>query len=112
MVEITSEIKKMIEENPIAFATVGASGKPNVIAVAFVKVVAKNQILITDNHMKQTNVNIEKNNNVCLVVWDKSWTGYKLVGEAKYFTRGKFYKMARALLENANEPRKGAILVK
>lgn len=37
---ITDEIKKMIEENPLAFATVDSDGKPNVIGVAFVKVVS------------------------------------------------------------------------
>jgi predicted pyridoxine 5'-phosphate oxidase superfamily flavin-nucleotide-binding protein len=49
MVKINSETKKLIEENPLAFATVDDAGKPNVIAVAYVKVVSKNQILIIDN---------------------------------------------------------------
>ncbi len=41
MVEITPEIKKVIEENPLAFATVDYDGNPNVIGVAYVKVVSK-----------------------------------------------------------------------
>ena len=52
MVKISKDAKKIIEENPVAFATVGDVGKPNVIGVAFVKVVSKNQVLITDNYMK------------------------------------------------------------
>ena len=34
---INNEAKKIIEENPVAFATVDEDGKPNVIAVANVR---------------------------------------------------------------------------
>jgi len=111
MVEINSEVKKLIEENPLALATVDEAGKPNVIGVAYVKVVSKNQILITDNYMKQTKENLEKNNNVCLAVWDKDWDGYKLVGTAEYFTRGKWKEFVEKMPENKGLPAKGAILV-
>ncbi len=111
MVEINSEVKKLIEENPLAFATVDNAGKPNVIGVAYVKVVSKNQILITDNYMKQTKENLEKNNNVCLAVWDKDWNGYKLVGNAEYFTSGKWKEFIKKMPENKDLPTKGAILV-
>ncbi len=60
MVEINSETKKLIGENPLAFATVDDAGKPNVIGVAYVKIVSKNQILITDNYIRQTRENLEK----------------------------------------------------
>ena len=111
MVEINSEVKKLIEENPLAFATVDEAGKPNVIGVAFVKVVSKNQILITDNYMKKTKENLEKNNNVCLAVWDKDWNGYKLVGTAEYFTSGKWNEFVEKMPENKGLPAKGEILV-
>jgi len=89
MVKINSETQKLIEENSLAFATVDEIGKPNVIAVAYVKVVSENQILITDNYMKQTKENLKKNKNVCLAVWNKEWNGMKLVGTAEYFTKWK-----------------------
>ncbi|RLG20907.1 hypothetical protein DRN74_04165 [Candidatus Micrarchaeota archaeon] len=111
MIEINEELKKLIEENPLAFATVDEAGKPNVIGVAYVKVVSKNQILITDNYMKQTKENLEKNNNVCLAVWDKDWNGYKLVGTAEYFTGGKWKKFVEKMPENKGLPAKGAILI-
>jgi predicted pyridoxine 5'-phosphate oxidase superfamily flavin-nucleotide-binding protein len=111
MVEINSEVKKIIEENPLAFATVDEAGKPNVIGVAFVKVVSRNQVLITDNYMKKTKENLEKNNNVCLAGWDKDWNGYKLVGTAEYFTSGKWKKFVEKMPENKSLPAKGAILV-
>ncbi|MCM8803600.1 MAG: pyridoxamine 5'-phosphate oxidase family protein [Candidatus Omnitrophica bacterium] len=111
MIKITPDIKKLIEGNPLAFATTDSIGKPNVIPVAYVKVVSKNQILITDNYMKQTKENLGKNNNVCLAVWDKNWKGYKLVGSAKYFTSGKWKKFVKEMPENKGLPAKGAILV-
>jgi len=111
MTRITQEIKKLIEGNPLAFATVNSSSKPNVIGVAYVKVVSKNQILITDNYMKQTRKNLKKNNNVCLAVWDKSWNGYKLVGNAKYFSSGKWKKFVEGMKENKGYPAKGAIVI-
>ncbi|KKT71376.1 MAG: hypothetical protein UX09_C0019G0012 [Candidatus Uhrbacteria bacterium GW2011_GWE2_45_35] len=55
MSSITPEIQKIIEENPVAFATVDSAGRPNVIGVAFVKVVSPNQILVTDNYLYETN---------------------------------------------------------
>lgn len=111
MVEINSETKKLVEENPLAFATVDNAGKPNVIGVAYVKVVSKNQVLITDNCMRQTKENIEKNNNVCLAVWDKKWNGVKLVGNAEYFTSGKWKTFVEKIPENKGLPVKEAMLI-
>jgi len=111
MVEINSEIKKFIEENPLAFATLDDAGKPNVIGVAYVKVVSKNQILVTDNYMRQTKENLEKNNNVCLAVWDKEWNGVKLVGTTEYFASGKWKTFIEKIPENKGLPTKGAFLV-
>ena len=58
--KITEEIKKIIEENIAALASVNESGKPHTIAVAYPKVISENQILITDNFMKETIQNIQK----------------------------------------------------
>ncbi len=111
MIEIDSKTKKIIEENPIAFATIDCDGNPNVIAVAYVKVVSKNQILITDNYMKKTKENIENNNNVCLAAWNKDWNGCKLIGTAEYFIEGKWKTFVEKLPDNKGMPAKGAILV-
>lgn len=111
MAEILSDAKKLIEENPVALATIDEHNKPNVIAVAYVKVVSKDQILITDNYMKQTRENLQKNNDVCAAVWNRNWEGYKLVGTAEYFTSGKWKKFVEEMPENKGLPAKGAILV-
>lgn len=108
---ITEEARKIIEENPVAFSTV-SDNKPNVIGVAYVKVISKDQIIITDNYMKQTKENLKDNNAVCLAVWDKSWNGYKLIGTAEYHSSGTWLNYVKKMPENNGLPAKGAILIK
>ena len=107
-----SEIKSLIENNPVALSTVTESNKPNVIGVAFVKVVSDSELLITDNYMNQTKKDILGNNNVCLIVWDEDLKGFKIIGKAEYFTEGKWKKYVEEMSENEGLPAKGAILVK
>lgn len=111
MAKITKQIKRLIEGNPLSFATCNRN-KPHVIGVAFVKVVSPNQILVTDNYMGRTIKNIKKNKNVAFAVWDKNWHGYQLKGIARYFASGKWHKFVKEMKENKGEPCKGAILVK
>ena len=107
---ITSKIKKVIENNPVAVATVSGN-KPYVIGVAYCKVLNKDTILITDNFMKSTVKNILKNNNVAMVVWNKKWEGYQFLGKAKYYQKGKWLDYVKKMKENKGLPAKGAILV-
>lgn len=96
----------------MSLATVMPDGRPNAIGVAFVKVIGEDKLLITDNYMNQTIKDIKKNPNVVTVVWDKDMNGYKLVGKAEYFDKGKWVEKVKAMPENEGEPAKGAILVK
>ena len=114
--EINEGLKKMIEENALGLASVGADGNPHNIAVGYVKVVSKNQLLISDNYLIETIKNIKKNPNVSLVVWANDWKnnciGYELKGVSEYFTSGKWLKEIKKIPINEGEPCKGAILVK
>jgi predicted pyridoxine 5'-phosphate oxidase superfamily flavin-nucleotide-binding protein len=83
------KIKNIIEKNPVVVATVMDKKLPNAVAVAFVKVVSEKEILITDNYLNQTIKDIEQNSNVCLLVWNDKWEGYKIIGQAKYYKTGK-----------------------
>lgn len=111
MVKINRDIKDLIEKNPVALATVMVNGKPNIIGVAYVKVIGEDRLLITDNYMNQTVSDIQNNPNVTLVVWDKEMNGYKLVGAAEYYKSGEWVGQVKSLPENKNHPTKGAILV-
>lgn len=108
---ILKRLKKLIEGNPIAFAT-SKSNKPYVIGVAYCKVIGNDRILITDNYMGTTAKNIKKNPNVALVVWDKNWNGCQFLGKCKYYNKGKWLQYVKKMKENKGLPSKGAILVK
>jgi predicted pyridoxine 5'-phosphate oxidase superfamily flavin-nucleotide-binding protein len=101
----------LIEKNPVAVATVDAEGKPNVIAVAFVKALSDNTLLITDNYMNQTKENLMANSYICLAVWDKQWKGLKLVGTATYHADGEWLDRVKQMTENGGLPAKGAVVV-
>ncbi|MFH1752468.1 MAG: pyridoxamine 5'-phosphate oxidase family protein [archaeon] len=115
MVEINLEIKKLIESNALAFATVGSLGKPHCIAVGFVKVVSENELILTDNYMLETVKNIQLNSSVALTVWNQDWkektVGFELKGIAEYFLQGKWFDFVKKIPENKGEPCKGAILI-
>ena len=104
-----SEVKDLIENNPMALATV-RDNKPHVIAVACVKVV-DDKLLITDNYMNRTIDNIKQNKNVALTVWDKGWKGCNITGEAEYFESGEWLEKVKQDPNNNGMPAKGAILV-
>ncbi len=108
---IKEEIKKIIEENPVAFATLDSKGNPYVIAVAFVKV-KNNQIIITNNYMGTTLENIKRNPNISLATWNKDWEGYQIKGKAEYYENGSWFDLIKSIPENKDEPCKGAIVIK
>jgi len=115
---INEELKNLIESNPIGLASVGEDGSPHCIAVAYVKVVSENQILITDAHIIQTIKNIKHNPRVAIVVWNKDWEksdkdcyGYACAGAAEHFTKGKWMDVLAKIAKNEGLEYKGAILV-
>lgn len=108
---IDNQVRKLIESEAVAVATVMENSNPNIIGVACVKVVGGNQILITDNYMNQTVKDIQNNPRVALAVWNKKWEGYKLIGKAEYFSQGKWLDKVKKIPENKGMPAKGAILV-
>jgi len=114
--EINQGIKNMIETNAIGLATTDKNGNPHNIAVAYLKVISNNEIIISDNHLNETIENIKRNSNVALVVWRNDWEenciGYELKGKAEYFTKGKWIEFIKKIPENEGEPCKGAILIK
>lgn len=108
-------LKKLIERNACALSTVSVDGKPHAIAVAYVRVVNDNQLLITDNYMVETRTNIKANPRVALVTWNKNWEedrlGVSIEGRAEYFDESRWLDEVKQIPENKDEPCKGAVLV-
>ena len=113
--EINEGMKKMIEENALALATINEKGEPHNIAIGFVKVISKNQLLISNNWFVETANNIKKNPNVSLAVWARNWEenciGYEFRGKAEEFTSGKWLEEIKKIPINEGEPCKSAIVV-
>lgn len=51
--EIGKELKKFLFFRPTALATVDEKCNPNVSFVAFIKVISKKELLITDNFLRK-----------------------------------------------------------
>jgi uncharacterized protein len=113
MVEISSEVKKIVEENAIAFGTVNEQGNPHCIALGSVKVISKNQLLIGNCFMVKTLKNIKRNPEVSICAWNRNWEdnciGYELLGKAEYFSEGKYLEMVKKIHKGFNV--KGAVVV-
>ncbi|MFH0942740.1 MAG: pyridoxamine 5'-phosphate oxidase family protein [Candidatus Beckwithbacteria bacterium] len=105
------DLIQLIEKHPVAIGTTMPAGKPNITPVAYVKVVGDSQILITDNFMNQLIKDIQNNPSVTLAVWNPEMSGYKLIGQAEYFTSGPWFEKVKSIPENKNMPCKGAVLV-
>jgi predicted pyridoxine 5'-phosphate oxidase superfamily flavin-nucleotide-binding protein len=109
---IAGDVKKIVEENAAALATVNEDGSPHCIAVADVKVIG-GKLLIGDNYMVNTGKNIRRDQRVAVTVWNRNWeedcAGYELAGTAEYFSAGKYLDMVKLIHEGY--PAKGAILV-
>ena len=112
MIEITDQQKDLIEKSTLSFCTVDAAGAPNVIAVACVKVVSRNQVLITDNYFEKTRANLMSNTSVAFAVWGEHETpAFQFKGTAEYFHSGSWKERVDQLFENEGLPHKGAVLV-
>lgn len=111
---ITSGIKKLIEDNALALATISKNGRPHNIAVACCKVFG-NKIIISNSHIKETIKNIKNNKQVSLVVWHKDWEkvciGFELKGRAENINTGKWFDFVCNLPDNEGYDIKSAIVV-
>jgi pyridoxine/pyridoxamine 5'-phosphate oxidase len=112
---ISSGLQKFIESNAIGFATISRNGKPHNIAVAYAKVV-EDKIIISNTHIKESVKNLEYNDNVSLVVWNKEWekacVGFELIGKARNYTEGKWLEYASNLPDNEGYKIISAIVVR
>jgi predicted pyridoxine 5'-phosphate oxidase superfamily flavin-nucleotide-binding protein len=113
MVEISQEIREIIERNALALASIDEKGNPHCIAIGSVKVIPKNQILIGNCFMVQTIKNIKRNSEVSICAWNRNWEdnclGYELLGKAEYFTDGVYLEKVKKI--HAGFDVKGALVV-
>ncbi len=104
------DIKDEIENKIVAFSTVTKDGKPHSIAVEINKVI-DNNIIITNNQMNVTPINLKGNSNVSILSWDNE-KGFRIEGKGEYYENGGWFDFVKKLPENKNYTPRGAIIIK
>lgn len=117
MAKITDEIKEVTRKaKGWAVATVSKDGIPNVVSIAFGKVLSEDEILLMNCFMKKTEENLKANpDKVAVSIWDyNALKGYQFKGEARIETSGKVFdegvQMVKSLMPQLSP--KGAVIVK
>jgi hypothetical protein len=102
MAKITEEMKEVIQEAKVfAVATASKDGEPNVVPIAFGKMLSEDEILLVDNFMKKTMENLNTNPKVAVSVWKAGDSkGYQFKGDVRIETSGSNFddgvKMVKA----------------
>lgn len=99
-----------LEHKIVAFSTVTKEGRPHTIAAEINRVI-DNIIIITNNQMNVTPINLKGNSNVSILIWDNE-KGFRIEGKAEYHESGEYFKLVKSLPENKDYKPKGAIVVK
>jgi len=104
------KISQEIEGQLAALCTVINNSIPNSIVVEIHKVLEDNKILLTDNYMNQTVLDIKGNPNTTLLVWNDKGSK-KFVGKSEYLKDGKYYDIVKELPYNKGFPCKGVVVL-
>ncbi len=90
--KIPDEARKIVEDAKVwAVATANKNGLPNVVPIAYARILSENQILLMDIFMEKTRKNIEENPNIALCAWNSESKGYQFKGKAQVITSGKLF---------------------
>ena len=112
MVKMPSEVKDVVsKQKPLPIATSDKNGKPNVVFVTMWKILDDETILIVDNFMKKTRVNMEENPNMAIVAYDSEIKrSFQLKGTVDLETRGDRFAIAEEMARAKNRPAKVAVV--
>ena len=114
MVNISVEMKEIIENTrTFAVATATKEGEPKVAAIACIKVLPDDELLIMDNYMLKTRQNIEANPRVAVAAW-AGGKGYQFKGIARVETSGQTFEEGAAWVKSkaSHINSKAAVIVK
>ena len=100
MVLITDEMKEVVAKTRLfTVATSSITGEPNVIVVAFAKLISEDEFLVMDNFMEKTEANLKANPRIAISCWDvnpetKATRAYQFKGDADLNTLASFLMRA------------------
>jgi len=109
MVKITEEMKGVINQTKVvALATATEAGEPNVVPIAYKKVLSENELLLMSIFMRKTEENIKMNPEVAVSAWytDSSGSskGYQLKGQARFLMKGQRWFRIQSLSLSQRAP--------
>ena len=109
MAKLTDEMKALFNEVPVCvFATADKDGIPNAVPIHYGKIMGDAKIMLVDNFMKKTLLNINANPNVSISVW-KGSTGYQFKGTSRVETSGANFDLGAEMVKKSVP--KGVIII-
>lgn len=113
MVKVPEEVRAVFEKQRIIpMATADASGKPNVVLVGMWWWADDENMVLVDNFLKKTRMNIEANPNVALVGWDReARKSYQIKCSAEIRTEGSLFEKGRKRAKEFERPLPGKAVV-
>ena len=92
MAKMTRRMKELFEKlEVVALGTSTPSGIPNTVPIGAKKIIDDETVLISDQFLNKTLVNIQSNPNVSVTYWEGN-EGYQLKGTATIETSGQRYE--------------------
>ncbi len=109
MVTLNEDMKKTLSETPIwVLATTDSSGTPNAVPIFYTDITEDGRLMLVDNYMRKTVMNIGFNPKVSVSVWNQK-TGYQFKGNASIETSGELFESGKKMVKDKTP--KGVILV-
>ena len=98
---MTKEMIDAVEKDLVFLATSSPDGVPNVVPIGFARPIDEDTILIADNYMNKTHLNLEKNPRISLVTKDATKCPFQFKGTVKIFESGKYFDIVTEWGQNA-----------
>jgi predicted pyridoxine 5'-phosphate oxidase superfamily flavin-nucleotide-binding protein len=115
MVKMPPDVQETInKQKPIPIATADSDGKPNVVFVAFLRIVDDETIHIADNFFNKTSANLSENPQISIVGYDsEADRSFQVKGRADIVTDGPVYEDVKAWVHAKNKalPVKAAVVM-
>ena len=111
-----SDVRETLEKQKLhPIATADAAGTPNVVYVAFLKVLDDETLMIGDNFFYKTATNLEENPKISVVCYDpEAKKSFQIKGSVTVHKEGKYYDDMIKWVHGTNDklPAKAAVIMK
>lgn len=112
MAQLPDAVQKAITQQDIfPVATSSRNGIPNVVYIAYLKIINSDTILIADNYLTKTRDNIESNGKISFAVRDEEKGSYQIKGTAERLTQGDMFDEVQKWVPD-DLPRVAAVIMR